>query len=42
MAHWGVEDPAAVQGSDAEKRAAFERTFAELKARIDAYLAPGT
>jgi protein-tyrosine-phosphatase len=38
-AHWGVDDPAAVQGSDAEKRAAFERAFRELKAKIDAWLA---
>jgi arsenate reductase len=38
-AHWGVDDPAAVQGSDAEKRAAFEKAFRELKAKIDAFLA---
>jgi protein-tyrosine-phosphatase len=38
-AHWGVDDPAAVQGSDAEKRAAFERAFRELAAKIDAWLA---
>lgn len=38
-AHWGVDDPAAVQGSEAEKRAAFEKAFRELKAKIDAYLA---
>jgi protein-tyrosine-phosphatase len=37
-AHWGVDDPAAVQGSDAEKRAAFERAFCALKAKIDAFL----
>lgn len=38
-AHWGVDDPAAVQGGDAEKRAAFEKAFRELKAKIDAFLA---
>lgn len=38
-AHWGVADPAAVQGSDAEKRAAFLAAFAELSARIDRMLA---
>lgn len=38
-AHWGVDDPAAVEGSDAEKRAAFEKAFRELKAKIDAFLA---
>jgi arsenate reductase len=38
-AHWGVDDPAAVHGSAAEKRAAFRRAFDELKQRIDAFLA---
>jgi arsenate reductase len=38
-AHWGVDDPAAVQGSDEDKRRAFEKAYEELKARIDAYLA---
>jgi arsenate reductase len=38
-AHWGVDDPAAVQGSDADKRAAFAKAFDELKAKIDAFLA---
>ena len=33
-AHWGVEDPAAVEGSDADKARAFNRTFQELDARI--------
>jgi arsenate reductase (thioredoxin) len=37
-AHWGVDDPAAVQGSDEDKRAAFERAFSALKLKIDAYL----
>ena len=34
-AHWGVVDPAAVQGSEAEKRGAFSDAFALLAARID-------
>jgi protein-tyrosine-phosphatase len=38
-AHWGVEDPAAVQGSDQEKRRAFMRAFAELSARINLLVA---
>ena len=34
-AHWGVPDPAAVQGSDEEKRRAFLAAFNQLSARID-------
>lgn len=33
-AHWGVADPAAVTGSDADQQRAFNRTFQELDARI--------
>lgn len=33
-AHWGIADPAAVQGSDADKRAAFVDAFRELSQRI--------
>ena len=36
--HWGVPDPAAVQGSDEEKREAFLSAFARLAGRIDAFL----
>lgn len=38
-AHWGVDDPAAAQGTDDEKRAAFARAFAVLSARINLLLA---
>ena len=38
-AHWGVPDPAAVQGSDAEKRRAFKEAFTALARRIDLFLA---
>lgn len=38
-AHWGVEDPAAVQGSDEEKRRAFLKAFTALTARINLLLA---
>ena len=38
-AHWGVSDPAAVQGSDDDKRRAFKEAFAVLKRRIDLFLA---
>lgn len=36
--HWGVPDPAAVQGSDEEKRVAFLAAFTRLSARIDQFL----
>jgi protein-tyrosine-phosphatase len=38
-AHWGVADPAAVAGTEQEKRNAFLRAFAELRARINLLLA---
>jgi arsenate reductase len=37
-AHWGVPDPAAVQGSDEEKRKAFLLAFTQLSARIRLFL----
>jgi len=37
-AHWGFEDPAAVEGTDDEKRAAFERVFRQIEARMNAFL----
>jgi arsenate reductase len=36
--HWSFEDPAAAEGTNAEKRAAFDRIFAEIRSRIDAFL----
>jgi protein-tyrosine-phosphatase len=33
-AHWGIEDPAAVEGSDEVKERAFNKAFRELDARI--------
>ena len=33
-AHWGIQDPAAVAGSEEEQRRAFNRVFRELDARI--------
>lgn len=34
-AHWGIRDPAAVQGTDEEKRKAFLGAFTELSSRIN-------
>jgi arsenate reductase (thioredoxin) len=34
-AHWGVEDPAAADGDESAKRAAFIAAFSVLKQRID-------
>lgn len=38
-AHWGIPDPAAVDGSPAEQYAAFYDAFRMLKSRIDLFLA---
>ncbi len=37
-AHWGIEDPAVVDGSDEEKRRAFSTAFAQLYRRIAIFL----
>lgn len=38
-AHWGINDPAAVSGSDEDKRKAFQRAFGDLATRINLMLA---
>jgi arsenate reductase (thioredoxin) len=38
-AHWGVADPAAVVGTEQERRKAFLRAFTELSTRINLLLA---
>jgi arsenate reductase len=37
-AHWGVPDPAAVEGTEAEKWIAFRKAFATLENRIKLFL----
>ena len=37
-AHWGVPDPAAVQGDDAQRRSAFRATLMALRQRIELLL----
>jgi arsenate reductase (thioredoxin) len=38
-AHWGIEDPAAVEGSDVEKLRAFNTAFRYMKTRISLFTA---
>jgi arsenate reductase len=37
-AHWGVEDPAAMEGSDEDKRKAFFHAYSRLQNRIQLFL----
>ena len=37
-AHWGIEDPAAVEGSDIEKERAFVTAFKYLRNRISVFI----
>jgi len=36
-AHWGIEDPAAVEGTDAQKRKAFVQAYVRLNRRISRF-----
>ncbi len=38
QAHWGLPDPAEVEGTEAERRAAFLETYRRLAARISAFV----
>jgi len=38
-AHWGIADPAAAEGSDADKAFAFRKAIKELESRIKLFLA---
>lgn len=37
-AHWGIEDPAAVEGSDEAKRKAFAQAFSQLNRRLSIFI----
>lgn len=37
-AHWSFEDPAAVTGSDEERRAAFAKVFRQILARVNTFV----
>jgi arsenate reductase (thioredoxin) len=38
-AHWGYEDPAAVEGNDEDKRASFKKVFQQIETRIRLFIA---
>ena len=38
-AHWGVPDPAAVDGTDVDRQQAFRRAYLALETRIDLFVA---
>lgn len=38
-AHWGYEDPAHVEGTDQDKRAAFAKVFHQIQKRMEAFVA---
>ena len=38
-AHWGIEDPARVEGTNVEKERAFAQAFRYLRNRITAFIA---
>jgi arsenate reductase (thioredoxin) len=37
-AHWGFEDPAAVEGTDENKRQAFEKVFRQILTRVQLFV----
>ena len=37
-AHWSFEDPAAVEGTDEQRRAAFNKVFKQIMARISTFV----
>lgn len=37
-AHWGIADPARIEGTDTEREAAFVEAFKHLRSRISAFL----
>ena len=38
-AHWGFEDPAAVEGTDDQKRRAFVKIFRQIRGRVSTFVA---
>ena len=38
IAHWGFEDPAAFEGTDARKRKVFDKVYREIKSRVNRFV----
>jgi arsenate reductase (thioredoxin) len=36
--HWGLDDPAEAEGTEAQRRAAFDRTLKEISGRLHAFI----
>jgi arsenate reductase len=36
--HWGLDDPGEVEGTEAQRRAAFDRTLKEISGRLHAFI----
>jgi len=36
--HWGIDDPVEVEGSEAERQAAFDRALREISGRVHAFM----
>ena len=36
--HWGLDDPTEVEGTEAQRRAAFDRTLKEISGRLHAFI----
>ncbi len=40
--HWGIDDPAEAEGTEAERQAAFDRALREISGRVRAFVAVAT
>jgi arsenate reductase len=40
VAHWGLPDPAALEGTESEKYRAFRETASEIERRIQSFISP--
>ena len=42
LLHWGIDDPAEVEGSDTARQAAYDRALRELSARVRSFVSVAT